>query len=63
MTLRDIEIAEQAFKEFWTQEEKNLRMTKTEKDVYQMHLHQGFLKGFFTALDKVKAMLDALKTV
>ena len=60
--MKDIEIAEEEFKKWWTQEKQAFHLLPEEEQrQHRMTAHQGFIKGFFIALDRVYTMLPNTK--
>ena len=61
--MRDIEIAEQEFKKWWQQQKQAFHLLPEEEQrQHEMTAHEGFIKGFFIALDRVYTMIEKAKT-
>ena len=60
--MKDIEIAEQEFNKWWTKRKKQFHLlSEAEQKQHELTAHEGFLKGFFIALDRVYVMLQSRK--
>jgi hypothetical protein len=61
--MKDIEIAEQEFNKWWEQHKQAFQLlTENEQRHHRMTAHEGFIKGFFIALDRVYTMIQNAKT-